>query len=182
MTLKRLWAATRSRAGWPGAAALLAVLAAGVISLLLAPRWQADADAADAATLRAQRSERDTLLRSAARVDTHVARAPVLPAAQATPNRMADLHSQALLHGVVVDRMQLRDSAFAAQGASRTTVVMPVRAGYAELRRFIAHALQADDALALERIRLRRSSAATPELEGELQWALLQRSAAAVTP
>lgn len=63
---------------------------------------------------------------------------------------------------------------------------MPLRlagtAPYAAWRRFVADALQQDDALLLEHLQLGRASASAVLLTAELQWSLLQRSRPAATP
>jgi hypothetical protein len=52
-------------------------------------------------------------------------------------------------------------------------------APYAAWRRFVAEALQQDDALLLEQLQLGRASTSAALLTAELQWSLLQRSGGA---
>ena len=52
---------------------------------------------------------------------------------------------------------------------------MGVQGGYSRLRQFVADALQHDDALLLDQLRLARPSAQARELTADLQWLLLQR-------
>ncbi len=52
---------------------------------------------------------------------------------------------------------------------------MGVQGGYSSLRQFVADALQHDDALLLDQLRLARPSAQARELTADLQWLLLQR-------
>ena len=52
---------------------------------------------------------------------------------------------------------------------------MGVQGGYRRLRQFVADALQHDDALLLDQLRLARPSAQAREVTADLQWLLLQR-------
>ena len=54
---------------------------------------------------------------------------------------------------------------------------MGVQGGYVGLRRFVAEALQHDDALLLDQLRLLRPSPQDRALTADLQWLLLQRDA-----
>lgn len=172
----------RQRGGKPLAIALLLGLAAGLLDAWLAPRWLDEARGLREQALALQRDARDAeVLKQQAAGGQSNAAAPQLPAADAASSRMADLLALAVLNGVTVQRLQ-RIGADAAENAARTPLVMPVRATYADLRTFVSQALLDDAALALERISLRRSRSDAAELEGELQWTLLHRSAGAVNP
>jgi hypothetical protein len=166
----------RQRGGWPLALALLVLLASLALDAWLAPRWRKEAATLHDQALALQRDARDAELRRLqARSGAGAAAAPQLPAASMASSRMADLLALAVRNGVSVQRLQ-RVGADAAEGSARTPLVMPVRAAYADLRRFVAQALLDDAALALERVSLRRSSANAAELEVELQWTLLHHS------
>jgi hypothetical protein len=170
--MRRIVWTLRQRGGTPLALALSLLLAALALDVWLAPRWRHDAGQWREQALALQREARDAGLRwlqASGGADT--APAPQLPAASLASSRMADLLALAVRHGVSVQRLQ-RIGADAAEGSSRTPLVMPVRATYEDLRRFISQALLDDEALALERVSLRRSRSDAPELEGELQWTM----------
>ena len=61
----------------------------------------------------------------------------------------------------------------------RGVLSMAAHGPYLAVRRFVAEALQHDDALLLDRLRLSRASPAAAEVAVDLQWALLQRAPAA---
>jgi hypothetical protein len=171
--MRRIAWTLRQRGGRPLALALVLLLAALVLDAWLAPRWRHDAGQWREQALALQREARDAELRRLqAGGGPAAAAAPQLPAASLASSRMADLLALALRHGVSVQRLQ-RVGADAAEGSTRTPLVMPVRATYEDLRRFVAQALLDDAALALERVSLRRSRSDAAELEGELQWTLL---------
>jgi hypothetical protein len=157
---------TRQRGGWPLLVALAALLGVLVLALALIPAWQADAERLATQALAWQREARDLGLRARADAETAAAPMPAWPAAEAAAARMADLLALALRHGIAVERVQ--------QGESAARISMPVRGAYPDLRRFVAEALHADPALALDRLSLRRADPQTPELEGELHWVMLQ--------
>jgi hypothetical protein len=177
--MRRLGWTLRQRGGRPLALALTVLLAALAGDAWLAPQWRDQAQQLRGQALAVQRELRDAeLQRQPAARAARIAADPVLPAADTASSRMADLLGLALLNGVSVQRLQ-RAGSGGADAAARTTLVMPVRAPYADLRRFIAQALRDDTALALERVSLRRNRSDAAELEGELQWALLHRAAGA---
>jgi hypothetical protein len=180
--LNRLAWTLRQRGGRPLGIAAIALAALLLAELWLRPAWRSDAEAAQQQTLQLQREARDLSVQSRR---TRVAEAPEgadRPAATAASRRMADLLALAVLHGVTVERLQRRDTDAAAQGGQRTTLVMPVRAAYADLRGFIEHALRADSALGLERMTLRRGKADVAEVEGEMRWALVHGPTPATAP
>jgi hypothetical protein len=73
---------------------------------------------------------------------------------------------------VAVDRVQQRlDNTGPVQ---RLQLGLAARGRYADLRAFVAEALRADPALALDRLSLRRASPAVADLEADLQWSLLR--------
>ena len=67
--------------------------------------------------------------------------------------------------------------AAAAWAVAPLRLAMGVQGSYSSLRRFVAEALQHDDALLLDQLRLARPSAQARELTADLQWTLLQREA-----
>lgn len=157
--------------GWPLPAGLLALALAALLGLAVVPRWQAEAD-----TLRSQAR----VLR-AARPATAPASAPRpgWPAAARSSDRVATLLEAAAHDGVGVQRAQQRLEAVGGSPLQLLRLQQSASGRYADLRRHLAHALAADPALALERLRLQRADATSPQLDAELQWVLVQRSGAA---
>lgn len=150
-------------AGWPGAAAVLALLAALPLAVGLVPHWQAEADAAQArAHAAARRARAQPPVRDAA---------PELPSDPQPAERVADLLELALQHGVTIDRTQQRTELEG--GVPRLRLGTSARGGYAELRAFIAEALRREPALSLDSVQWRRASAQDAELQAELQWAIV---------
>jgi hypothetical protein len=175
--MNRLGWSLRQRGGKPLAAAAAALLVALALGLGFTPRWADEARSLQEQALALQREARDAELRTLqSATNAGPAAEPQLPAADTTSSRMADLLALAVRNGVTVQRLQRVGSDNADANAGRSTLVMPVRAAYADLRRLVAQALLDDPALALERISLRRNRTDAVELEGELQWALLHRA------
>jgi hypothetical protein len=180
---RRIGWTLRQRGGLPLALAVLATLGTLVFEVWLTPLWREQARSAQAQAQSLQRAARDSGLRKPASAAAPVPAAlPALPSADAAPSRMADLLALALQYRVQVLSLQRAGSPAGAGRAQQTVLVMPVRATYADLRRFVSQALQDDAALALTRVSVRRTKPDTAELEGELQWALLQRDARTATP
>ncbi len=154
--------------GWPGAVALLALLSAGGLGGVLAPRWQAQAEAAS-------------------RVPQHrpapapaAASAPrrALPAVGDSAERVAALLRLAARHGLVLERTQQRISL--SGNVRRLQVGLTLRGRYVELRSFIAAALRADAGLALDELSLRRGAPEVDQLEAELAWSFFQPASPAL--
>lgn len=180
--MTRLFWKLRQRGGVPLALAGAALLCAGALDGHLVPAWQQQTESLRQQALALQRQARDEQQAArAARRAVDVA-ALDLPAAAGVNARMADLLALAVRHGVAVQRVQRVGGDTGQADVARTTLSMPVRAAYADLRRWLAQALQQDGALALERISLRRTKGDAAELEGELQWVLLHRRSVASLP
>ncbi|RTL32736.1 MAG: hypothetical protein EKK53_29090 [Burkholderiales bacterium] len=158
--------------GWPGLAGVAALLLAAA-ALWFGQRWDTQAARlqAEARTLRAQ-------ARPAA-----AASAPVsvqqwqasLPAASQRQQRLADLLELAIRLDLNTARTEHRLAS--AEGLERLRVTMPVVGPYAQVRRYVAAALEHDPALSLDAIKLRRVSPMATEVEAELQWSLHGRAA-----
>ncbi len=159
-----------SALGRPGAAAAVALAAAVLLATWLTPQWQAQAEARPPAVIAAPAAAPAPAL-------------PSLPAAGDPAERVADLLALALRHGVNVGRTQQQRQR---QGTvERLQLGLSAQGRYADLRAFVAAALQADAGLALDTLQLRRASADVGEFEAELQWSLLQaeaQTAAAAPP
>jgi hypothetical protein len=172
--LRRWLALWREHAGWPGNAALLALLAALVLDQALTRPWRAQAEALFSEAAARPRSPAPG--GDSAAIDPSAA----LPPAQAAAARSAALRERAAQHRVVLTRSSERR----ADGGA-LQLQLSASAPYPALRAFVADALAADPALVLDRVRLQRPTAEAPELEAELQWTLLQArstAAAAGTP
>lgn len=172
---------TLPRPPLPVLAGSTALALAALLALGLAPRWQADAHAAR----QDLRRQRTATAAATAKPVAATAPAPTLvsalPAADALPQRQAALAALAQRHGITLDGLRLSAPQALGNGnAALPAQHVPLRlagtAPYAAWRRFVAEALQQDDALLLEQLQLGRASATAAVLTAELQWSLLQRS------
>jgi hypothetical protein len=148
--------------GWPGVTAALALALAWPLASVLAPRWQEQAKALQATRLSTP-------------PPAPVAAETQLPAVTDVNARVADLLDLASRNHVQVEHSQQRQDD--SGPVQRLLLTMSARGGYAELREFLADALQADPGLALLRLRWRRPDVQTGSLEAELQWSLLMPAA-----
>lgn len=158
-----------ARLGWPGLAGL-ALLALGLAwqPFVLMP-LDAEHRAAQA------RLAASVALPPAARVTD--AAAPdddwraLLPPDQHAHARLAALFRAAHATGIRLEQGNYRTHIDHRAGLGRLVVTLPVTGRYAELRAFMAQALNQDAALALEGLRLSRSSIEAAELSAELRFA-----------
>ncbi len=159
--------------GWPGLAGFVALVLT-IAAVVLGQRW-------DAQAVKLQAEARE--LRAKARPAAAAASAPVsvqqwqaaLPAASTRQQRLADLLELAIRLDLNGARTEHRLST--AEGLERLRVTMPVTGSYAQVRRFIAAALEHDPALSLDSLKLRRVSPMSAEVDAELQWSLHGRAA-----
>lgn len=192
--MTRLLRGLRERGGWPLGLTALGAAAGLLCTLWLAPRWQAEADDVHRQLLALQ-LQLQLQAQAQARAQADAAAVPwpagasdagsavaELPPRTAAPERMAELLALALRHGVAIEHAQGRDAPGTADRADHVAVTMPVRATYADLRRYVADALRADPALALERLRLHRDTTQATELQGELHWLMAHRLPRRPTP
>ncbi len=157
--------------GWPGLVGVAALLLA-FVALWCGQRWDAQA-----ARLQAEARE----LRAKAR-PVAAASAPVsvqqwqaaLPPASQRQQRLADLLELAIRLDLNAARTEHRLAS--ADGLERLRVTMPVVGPYAQVRRYIAAALEHDPALSLDAVKLRRVSPMAADVEAELQWSLHGRT------
>ncbi len=98
--------------------------------------------------------------------------APRWPPAAQAPQRTADLLQRALRQGLQVQRSRERVDE---PGAS-LVLEMQALGRYGDLRRFLAHALADDTALALESLQVQRQPDAQGRLRIELRWRLLHQA------
>ena len=176
-----LWHARRP--DWPTVAGGLALGLAGWLAITVTPGWQAEQARAEALQAVAARpaAARPPGAASAPDAATRLWRA--LPPADQAPQRIAHLTGLARQHGVTIDGTRLGRITAPADAAGLPVQQLPLSmAGhgpYPAVRRFVAEALQHDDALLLDRLRLSRVSPTAAEVAVDLQWALLQRAPAA---
>ena len=181
-----LWPARRP--SWPALAGGLALVSAGLLAGFVTPHWQAERLQAEQARAKALQA---VAARQAAAWRPGAAPAPdvtarlwrALPPADQAPQRIAYLTGLARQHGVTIDGTRLGRVAAPADAstlpAQQLPLSMAAHGPYLAVRRFVAEALQHDDALLLDRLRLSRASPAAAEVAVDLQWALLQRAPAA---
>lgn len=168
---------------WPVRAGGVGLALAAVLALGITPSWQADQ--ARAAAQRSASARPAAALRTPAPpmedATTRLWRA--LPTPDQSPQRIADLTRLARQHGVTIDGTRLGRTAAPADAATLPAQQLPLSMAahgpYPAVRRFVAEALQHDDALLLDRLRLSRTSPTAAEVAVDLQWALLQRAPAA---
>lgn len=159
--------------GWPGLAGFAALLLAA-LALVLGQRWDVRAVAlqAEARQLRAKA----TPARSTAAAPISVQQWQAgLPPATERQQRLADLLELSIRLDLNGARTEHRLAT--GEGLERLRVTMPLTGSYAQLRRFIAAALEHDPALSLDSIKLRRLSPMTADVDAELQWSLHGRAA-----
>jgi len=166
-------------AALPWWAAALSLLAAAGLALGLTPHWQAEAAAADRAGQRLARHAPAAAVLAAARPGDDQRLLQALATVDAAPQRVADLLALAQHHGLQVDSTRQTWAPPPGRGAlplQRLQLVLVARGPYAALRQFTAEALQHDDTLLLDQLRLARAPAQATALQAELQWSLLLRS------
>ncbi len=194
------------RVGVPGMLAAALLLASAVLLLVVQPRQQSLLDEtlarADVARRDALRRSRDNLaVADRARQPSVAQWLLELPALNERQPRVAGLLQRATQHGLWVKRSEFRfwsgeavnatsaatattvlgATAAAAEGAAagvaRYRVNLPVLGSYEGLRGYLQDALQADAALVLDGMRLRRNPAQAAQVQAELQFTLLMREA-----
>jgi hypothetical protein len=196
--LRALSLGTWKGGGWarqaPVGIGLLALLLAAVLAWGLTPRWRADQARIEQAGRSLARTGPTPPPATAVVVDglQHLG---ALPPADEGPRRVAELLALAARLGVTVDGARqgmaqglspvgatAPSTGIAASNADlaalqRVPLNLVAHGRYSALRRFVAEALQQDDALALVQLRLNRPQADGRELSADLQWSLLQRVA-----
>jgi len=158
--------------GWPFALGVVALIVAAVVSMILVPamRRQVETASADADSATRQAS------RPADGPAAHVIESgperfvAAFPAADARQVRVATLLELAGHHALEIRRSEFQLVKDKESGLLRYSVTMPLSGSYAQLRGFVEDALASDAALSLDRLRLRRASAAASTVEAELTW------------
>jgi hypothetical protein len=94
------------------------------------------------------------------------------PDAKGITPALARLHALARKRGVTIEQAEFKLSQDSAEPLARYTMVLPVKADYASLRRFTREAMRELPGLALEDVQLRRSDAKATQLESTLRLTL----------
>lgn len=164
------------RLGWVGAAG--AVLIVGSLAYdagVMRPR----AAALEEQLIRnaqARRAAEALRAQAATEADAGVAaRPPLAPAAAAALRRLFDAADKA---GLELTQGEYRLTEVKDAQLRRYQVSLPVAGGYPEIRAFVARALNADPALALTAIQLRREGIESTDLEAQLNFTLYLESGA----
>lgn len=152
---------------WLGAGGWLVAVA---LAVLLAPAWRAQADEQLAAVARAA-STAVAAARAPSPSPSQRPSAATLPDAGRTPQRSAEVLALARRQG-----LELRRVRETLDEAGHLQLSLGGQASYAAVRGFVAAALAADPALALDRLRLQRADAAGALLDVDMQWTLLHRA------
>ncbi len=173
--MDRLLLSLRDQAAsaWPLWAGALAALLATLLLLGPVTQWQLQAELQAEQQLSAASQARP--LRSPTAPPSPAAAigaATLLPEATRSPERSAQLAGLARRHGVRVQRLREQFDA-----AGQLQLSLSGQAAYANWRAFVAAALAADPALALDRLRLQRADADAVELDADTQWTFLHRGA-----
>jgi hypothetical protein len=159
--------------GWPGLAGLLCLVASAAVASLWLPKLRDEvralAAAADAAERRAERSgsQRSTQLPS---VSAPQRFRDGFPPASARQERLAAMLAVAAGHGLDAKSSEYRLNQERELGLELYTVSLPLASRYPQLRAFIEDAQLRDPALSLDRLRMRRNSAAAKLIETDLSW------------
>lgn len=155
--------------GWAGAAIALACVAVW---------WGASAPLVDeirrldvaTAALERRSQERPTPVAAAATPEQQLQTfSQRFPDEKGIAPALARLHALARQRGVAIEQAEFRYASEASEPLARYTIVLPVKADYRALRRFIGDVLREMPGLALEEVNLRRSEAKSPLLESQLR-------------
>lgn len=164
---------------WPGGVGLIGAAAAALAAWVWLPALQARSDSLDTEIAAAE-------LRIARLASPRPAAAPPppesqrfregFPAARERQQRLAAMLSLAAAHGLEPKRSEFSLSRDAELGLLRYGVGMPLSGPYPQVRAFIEDAQLRDPALSLDRLRLRRSSAAAATVDAELFWTFFMQA------
>ena len=178
----QFWSPAWHRLGLPAASGVAALVLAAILELGLTPMWRSQASVAEQAAL-AQRMALADQRRTARDAKLGADAVPVWPAAAQRDARLAGLLLLAQVHRVSVRGVQQQpERGEASNPVAWNVVTMPIRANYGDLRAFAAAALQADEALALDSVRLRRAEGERVPVDAELTWSFAQAGTLAVRP
>lgn len=158
------------RLGWPGAAGVALLLGSLVYGAAVVQPHTAALDAQLMRNEQAHRAADAQRAEAVAAAEAGVAGQPSLaPAAAAALRGLFDAAGKAELELV---QGEYRLTAVQEAGLRRYQLSLPVAGDYPALRAFVTQALNADPALALTAIQLRRESIESTDLEAQLNFTL----------
>jgi len=167
--------------GMPGWVGLALLFACALGWVLAASPLGAEAD-------RLERNSADLEQRLGARANAAAA-LPSTPEQQLTEFRsrftgekriaasVGRLQAAAKRQGVQLDQAEFRLASEAGEPLLRYTIVLPVKADYRALRRFVRDALRELPGLAIEEVNLRRNDSKSATLEAQLRFVLFVNKA-----
>lgn len=172
-------------AQWPAMVAGTLLLVAAAVAFVAVP-WQAQQleqqrAAADAARLSVLARSKKSAAGAEAQTDPVARFVAELPAPLQRQPRVAALLSLAEAHGLEPRRSEYRYASESSLRAARYRVSLPLSGSYAAVRRFIEVALQNDQALALDSLRIKRDNTLTATLQAELVFSFLMQAEPAST-
>lgn len=176
----RAWTTLRAQArclGWPAAAGALLVFAGLLLSSTVVPQLRTERQALAQQT-------RLLTLRVAGQAGSPAHRPPGveaahfrsgIPTAATRQQRVAGLLGLAGTAGLPLLRSEFRHEIEREAGLSRYRIALPLEGTYGQVRGFIEAALQADAAMSLDSVRLRRADTMQPMVQAELAFTLYMR-------
>jgi hypothetical protein len=167
--MKRLaWWISRSRLGWPGAAALciLALALAAQVVLLRPLHGRVDSASTPAAKARAARSAAQAPSQRLERFYRHFREAGPLP------DQLAKLQRIAASHGVKLPRGEYRLVGEADAQLRQYEVTFPIAAPYPSIRGFLGQALDELPTAALDQVTFERKRVGEPGVEAQVRLTL----------
>jgi hypothetical protein len=167
--LKTMWFHL-GRLGWAGAVGFALIVGSLVYDAAVVRPREAALEAQLSRNERARLAAEASRAEATTAAETGVAGQPVLaPAAAAALRRLFDAASRA---GLELPQGEYRLTEVKDAHLRRYQLSLPVSGSYPEIRAFIARALNADPALALTAIQLRRERIESPDLDVLLNFTL----------
>ena len=164
------------RLGWVGAVGAALIVGSLVYDAAVVRPREAALEQQLSRNDEARRVAEALRARTTTEASASVAAQPSLaPAAAAALRRMFDAADRA---GVELTQGEYRLTEIKDASPKRYQLSLPVSGGYPEIRAFVAQALNADPALALTAIQLRRERIESPDLEAQLNFTLYLESGA----
>ena len=157
------------RLGWVGAAGAVLIVGSLVYDAAVVRPRAAALEEQVARNAQARRTAEALRAQAASEADAGVAAPPLAPAAAAALRRLFDAADQASLE---LAQGEYRLTEIKDAPLRRYQLSLPVAGGYPEIRAFVAQALNADPALALTAIQLRRERIESPDLDALLNFTL----------
>jgi Tfp pilus assembly protein PilO len=174
------WSHASLRAwGWPGAMGLALLLLAAVMATTWLPNLEHQHRKLSVAAAEAEQQARRDRQRS---LTTATALTPAQRFASAFPDpelreaRVADLLASARSSGLSLQRGEFRLTREPQIGLLKYSLNLPLSGSYAQLRAFVEDTQNRDTAIALERMRLQRSSARAMVVDADLTWSFYMRA------